>query len=313
MSLKICSSVEILSDSVLSAELQNELLELVNARGELDHEALSLRSERLLFRVGETVIKAHSMETDANDLQARLRIVAAPPWNNLFLRPLQDLVRPLSNQRLATVWPYAQALNEASPYIPWQEGAELLAQLHAIPLNAVELSQALPRCRAEDRFRKALRKLSDLPATQARDWVLAAVETVDFSSLSSDVESWCHGDWHLGQLVQIRDGTWRMIDIEDMGVGDPRWDLARPAAFFALGLLSAEEWKLFLSSYSRAGGRAFPPNTSDYWTYLEAPARALVLQSAASALVKAANQNRVLFEDENILLEACQRMINRKE
>ena len=38
-----------------------------------------------------------------------------------------------------------------------------------------------------------------------------------------------HGDWHLGQLGRRSATTpWMLIDVDDLGVGDPAWDLARP-------------------------------------------------------------------------------------
>ena len=45
-----------------------------------------------------------------------------------------------------------------------------------------------------------------------------------------------HGDWHLGQLARV-DAEWRLLDIDDVGLGDPAWDLGRPAGFWAAGLL----------------------------------------------------------------------------
>ena len=72
-----------------------------------------------------------------------------------------------------------------------------------------------------------------------------------------------HGDWHLGQLGRWRDG-WRLLDIDDLGVGDPAWDLARPAGFWACGLLPDEDWQAFLDGYRTAGGPALEAD-GDAW------------------------------------------------
>ncbi|MHC3430434.1 phosphotransferase, partial [Streptomyces sp. DT18] len=58
----------------------------------------------------------------------------------------------------------------------------------------------------------------------------------------------CHGDLHLGQLVRhpAPHGAWRLFDIDDLGLGDPARDLARPAAWHGCGLLSAADWSTFL-------------------------------------------------------------------
>ncbi len=103
-----------------------------------------------------------------------------------------------------------------------------------------------------------------------------------------DTTTLCHGDLHLGQLVRhpAPDGPWLLIDVDDMGVGVPAWDLARPAAWYACGLLPPDEWARFLNAYRAAGGPAVPA-TGDPWPALDIPARALTVQTAALAVVKA--------------------------
>ncbi|MFD7924105.1 phosphotransferase [Streptomyces sp. NPDC059740] len=118
----------------------------------------------------------------------------------------------------------------------------------------------------------------------------------------------CHGDLHLGQLVHRPDGGgWLLIDVDDMGLGDPAWDLARPAAWFAAGLLAPETWAAFLTAYQAAGGTAVH-TADDPWPQLDVPARALTVQTAALAVAKAATGRRVLDAVEQVVVDACARM-----
>jgi aminoglycoside phosphotransferase (APT) family kinase protein len=119
----------------------------------------------------------------------------------------------------------------------------------------------------------------------------------------------CHGDLHLGQLVRhpTPDGPWRLIDVDDLGPGVPAWDLARPAAWYACGLLPPDEWTRFLSAYRAAAGPAVPQD-GDPWPALDVPARALTVQTAARAVVKSLAQERPLDEVEQCLVDACARM-----
>jgi aminoglycoside phosphotransferase (APT) family kinase protein len=111
-----------------------------------------------------------------------------------------------------------------------------------------------------------------------------------------------HGDWHLGQLGRRSEtAPWLLIDVDDLGVGDPAWDLARPAGFWAAGLIPDEDWAAFLESYRDAGGRAVPPG--DPWPALEPFARAAVVHAAAAGIAHGDDD-----ETQSVLRTACTRM-----
>ena len=104
-----------------------------------------------------------------------------------------------------------------------------------------------------------------------------------------------HGDWHLGQLGRPSATVpWLLIDIDDLGVGDPAWDLARPAGFWAAGFIPDDDWAAFLEAYRAAGGTALP--SGDPWPVLDPFARAAVVQAAG-------------HHPDDELLAACERMI----
>ncbi len=92
-----------------------------------------------------------------------------------------------------------------------------------------------------------------------------------------------------------------LIDIDDLGVGDPAWDLARPAGFWAAGLIPDDDWATFLQSYRDAGGPAVPPG--DPWPVLEPFARAAVVQAATAAVAHGDDD-----ETQAALRMACARM-----
>ena len=103
------------------------------------------------------------------------------------------------------------------------------------------------------------------------------------------------------------EADWRLIDVDDLGVGDPAWDLAWPASWFAVGLIGASEWSGLLAAYAAAGGVALP-TAGDPWDVLDPFARAATVHRAASAVIRAEEEGRGLDEAEDAFVEACVRM-----
>ncbi|MFJ5777911.1 phosphotransferase family protein [Streptomyces sp. NPDC093094] len=281
---------------------------------------LADRPDATVVRHAATVAKAHAPGTPPDGLAARLSAAAALP--GLLLPPLGPPAGPgprtaprtpgpaTLHGRVVTFWPYGVPVDPDDPdAAPWEAAAALLAGLHRSPAPA-----ALPPMRGPAKAARAVARVRDgapeHPATAPvlRAWATLPAWARDESPMP-DTTTLCHGDLHLGQLVRhpAPDGPWRLIDIDDLGTGVPAWDLARPAAWYACGLLPPDEWTRFLASYRAAGGPAVPAE-GDPWPALDVPARALTVQTAALAITKAAAAGRPLDEVEEALVDACARM-----
>ncbi|TDC87580.1 aminoglycoside phosphotransferase family protein [Nonomuraea deserti] len=258
------------------------------------------RTDVVVLRRGEVVVKAHSARDDAEALRPRLRAAASAAVSGVMLAPLEPEVLTVAG-RAVTVWPAGRpvARDDDPGCAPWEEGARLLARLHAVPLT---LLPVLPAAGGPARAARAVGRMpGDGPVARlVRRAFMRLPATGPLPGLLT------HGDWHLGQLVD-RDG-WLLIDIDDLGVGDPAWDLARPAAWYAAGLLDPDIWARFLGAYQASGGPALGQG-DDPWQRLDVPARALTVQLAAVAVVNAERESRELDEVEHSLVEACNRIV----
>jgi hypothetical protein len=270
---------------------------------------LADRPDGAVVRHAGTVAKAHAVDTDPGELSARMAVAAHPGLAGVLLPPLSPDAVELHG-RPVTFWPYGTPVDRENPEAaPWEEAATLLAHLHRTPESV--LPPGLPPMRGPAKAARAIARLRaagphPAAAPVLRAWAVLPAWARDEAPMPSS-RTLCHGDLHLGQLVRVPDGDWLLIDIDDVGLGDPAWDLARPAAWFACGLLPPEEWTRFLTAYQKAAGPAVPSDT-DPWPALDVPARALTVQTAALAIAKAVAAERPLDEVETSVIDACDRM-----
>lgn len=239
----------------------------------------------------DVVHKLHRAGTNPRQLVQRLLIAEA---SEALLSPL-SVVPELVGGRWLTRWPRVGTLVAEPETAPWAEAAAVLAALHTQAVTVRGPVHGWPQ-----RLRRAVDNLRGRSEPARRTVQAAAVDLPDVAWRAGSPGrpmTLVHGDWHLGQLGWASQRL-QLIDVDDVGVGDPVWDLARPAGFWAAGLLPDDDWATFLDAYD---GPALPGG--DPWPVLEPFARAAVIHSAASGLVHGDTDDA-----QQALVDACARM-----
>ena len=249
-----------------------------------------------VFICAGVIVKLHGEGTDRERLRRRLHCIGGTDMDRLWIQPLVYAPIAAPGDRLATVWPRVTVLSTIDRP-PWADTGSLLARLHNMPIT-----DDPPRLGGHSRLRRATDHLrTDGPADLG--WLVDIGESLAAGLEHPARATLAHGDFHLGQLghTPLR-RSWKLLDVDDFGVGDPAWDLARPAGFWAADLLADEAWHTFLSAYRAAGGPAVPAD-GDPWPALELPARAAILIATVQALRTPHSEDTA-----RALLAACRRM-----
>jgi Phosphotransferase enzyme family len=269
---------------------------------------LADRGGATVVRHGPLVAKAHAAGTDDGTLATRVALAAHPALDGVLLPPLAAPAEGPGG-RPVTLWPYGTPVDPDAPErVPWEAAGALLARLHRVDPGSLE--RPVPPMRGPVKAAAAVARLRAAGPHPGTAPVLRAWRMLPpwarGEAPAPGAPVLCHGDLHLGQLVRAR-GAWCLIDVDDMGLGPGTWDLARPAAFFACGVLGSGEWTRFLGAY-RAGGGPVVPRDGDPWAALDVAARALGVQTAARALAKAVAAGRPLDDVERAVVDSCARM-----
>ncbi len=264
------------------------------------------------------MVKQHRPGTDGEALAVRLGLAADPALAHVLVAPLEPRVLTAAEagvpddaaRPLVSLWPLVEVLDPETSFdrpdaLPWAEVGALAARLHRVHRAAGHI----PPAGTAARLARALTYLDDAERAgadlaEAARAVRSAARTLPESR--SVTTTLVHGDLHLGQLARVG-GGWRLIDIEDLGLGDPTDDLGRLAGFRAAGLLPDADWSAVLDGYRRAGGPAVPPD-GDPWPALDRAAREAVVVAAAAALREVLLRGSRLDESGQALVVTCARI-----
>jgi len=223
------------------------------------------------------IVKLHSPAANRDRLARRIHCIGGPDIDRLWIQPLIYAPFEGPDDRLATVWPRVTVLATIDRP-PWSEIGTLLAKLHGLPIR-----DDPPRLGGHTRLQLAIKFLRKTVPSEL-GWMIERGDQLAGLLAEPTQVTLAHGDFHLGQIghTPLR-RSWKLLDVDDFGTGDPSWDLSSPAAYWAAGLLDDQSWTEFLAAYRDAGGPAIPAS-GDPWPALNLPAQAALLIAVTQQL-----------------------------
>lgn len=238
--------------------------------------------------VDDVVVRKHPADTVRAVLAAQLDVARRDPWREVLTSPLSAEPVAAPDGHYLSLWPRLDGFWSHEP-APWAEAGTLLARLHRLPVP-----DDLPEHGGRRLIVQAREQAASLKPGGATDVLrVFGGELLDTWPAPTRT-TLVHGDWHLGQLgrwpgsTAVRLGQPEASALDALGVGDPAWDFARPAALWSVGLLPDAGWHALLAAYSDAGGPA--PVAGQTWDALEHPARCLVFRLAVQELLRSGPQ-----------------------
>jgi len=252
--------------------------------------------------VDDVVLTRHPDGTSRSDLTARLTAASTDPVRAVFAAPLLGVAAAAPDGHLLSLTPRTDPLPPEMPP-PWREAGSLLARLHRMVAPAT-----LPTHAGKERLAESVAEAATLKPGGSTDILRELGMTLLDTWPDLTWRAVVHGDWGLGKLARLP-GTTTLVLTEpwSLGLGDPAWDLGRPAGLWAAGLLDEHSWSEFVAGYSEGEG-AFP-GVKIPWESLEHPARGAVFRAAVRELKRSGDEPS---EVALTLVKACVKINGRR-
>ncbi|MDO5534526.1 MAG: hypothetical protein Q4F65_07740 [Propionibacteriaceae bacterium] len=249
--------------------------------------------------IEDVIVSKHPSGTIATELEARLGAASIDPVRRVFAPPLTATPIAAPDGRLITLAPRTDPIaDEAAP--PWHDAGALLARLHACPVP-----DGLPSHGGRRQFELAVAEADALHPGGSTDILRELGQRLLQTWPSPGRPAIVHGTFDLGRLGRLPcTDLWLLTAPHTLGVGDPAWDLAGPAALWGAGLLDQASWFAFVGGYAAAGGTT--PGEGQEWPGLDHPARCALLMATVAELRRCpAHPRPALTPTAETLLAAC--------